>query len=191
MKDIKSTTICECLTDLIIKHGVPRVIVCDRGSNFTSGQFKDLMVKWGIRCEPHPPNAHWQSGSVERVHRSIANILQHYLNAYRNDWDTQLPFALFAYRIAYQNGLKSSPFFQLYGRHPETPDTVSLGLPWWMNMIACMTSDSLKQQHWRVTCTRATWTSHSRRQLSQDILYWFEHQPMCLLLLHDGWDHTG
>ena len=129
VKDIKSTTICECLTDLIIKHGVPRVIVCDRGSNFTSGQFKDLMAKWGIRCEPHPPNAHWQSGSVERFHRSIANILQHYLNAYRNDWDTQLPFALFAYRIAYQNGLKSSPFFQLYGRHPETPDTVSLGLP--------------------------------------------------------------
>ena len=128
-KDLKASTISDCLVDLIIKHGVPRVIVCDRGSNFTSKNFTELLAKWGIRCEPHPPNAHWRSGSVERFHRSIANILQHYLNAYRNNWDVQLPFALFAYRIAYQNGLKSSPFYQLYGRHPETPDTVVLGLP--------------------------------------------------------------
>jgi hypothetical protein len=119
----------ECLVDLISKHGVPRVIICDQGSVFKSHAFGELCKKWGIQCDPHAPHAHWRSGSVERFHRSIAEILQHYLNAYKDNWDTQLPFALFAYRIAYQHNLKSSPFFQLFGRHPETPDTVAIGLP--------------------------------------------------------------
>ena len=122
-------TVRECIVDVISKHGVPRVIICDQGSVFTSHAFSDLCKQWGISCNPHAPHAHWRSGSVERFHRTIGEILQHYLNAYKDNWDVQLPFALFAYRIAYQHTLRSSPFFQLYGRHPETPDTVSLSLP--------------------------------------------------------------
>jgi hypothetical protein len=119
----------ECLVDVITKHGVPRMIVCDQGSVFTSDAFKKLMTQWGIECNPHAPYAHWLSGAVERFHRSIGEILKHYLNAYKNNWDDQLAFAIFAYRIAHQNKLRSSPFYQLYGREPETPDTVSLKLP--------------------------------------------------------------
>ena len=119
----------ECLVDMITKHGVPRVIVCDQGSVFTSAAFTKLMTQWGIQCKPHAPYAHWLSGAVERFHRSIGEILKHYLNAYKNNWDDQLAFAIFAYRIAHQNKLRSSPFYQLYGREPETPDTVSLNLP--------------------------------------------------------------
>ena len=128
-KNQKTKTIQTCLTDLITRHGVPRIIICDRGASFTSSGFKALVKAWGIKCDPHEPYAHWMSGSVERFHASISNILQHYLNAYRTNWDVQLPFALFAYRIAFQGRLHTSPFFQLYGRQPETPDTVSADLP--------------------------------------------------------------
>jgi hypothetical protein len=58
------------------------------------------------------------SGSVERFHGSIGIILSHYVQERENDWDDYLPYALFAYRTAYQTKIMTSLFQLLYGREP-------------------------------------------------------------------------
>ena len=35
------------------------------------------------------------------------------------DWDSHLPFVLFAYRVSMQESVKESPFYLLYGRDPR------------------------------------------------------------------------
>ena len=37
------------------------------------------------------------------------------------EWDTRLPYVLFAYRATMQESTKESPFFLLYGRDPLIP----------------------------------------------------------------------
>ncbi len=69
------------------------------------------------------------------------------LHAYKNNWDDQLALAIFAYRIAHQNKLRSSLFYQYYGRELEIPDTVSLKLPelWLTRTRDRLISDLQKQ----------------------------------------------
>ena len=37
------------------------------------------------------------------------------------DWDTHLPYLLFAYRVSGQESTRESPFFLVYGRDPRVP----------------------------------------------------------------------
>ena len=43
-----------------------------------------------------------------------------------SDWDTRLPYVLFAYRSSLQESTKESPFFLLYGRDPRIPTSTVL-----------------------------------------------------------------
>ena len=72
----------------------------------------------GIKFEPHAANAHFESGTVERFHRTLGNYLMHYVNVHKSDWDTYLPYALWAYRTAVQANRKASPYQLMYGRDP-------------------------------------------------------------------------
>ena len=42
------------------------------------------------------------------------------------DWDTRLPYVLFAYRASLQESTKESPFFLLYGRDPRVSTSTVL-----------------------------------------------------------------
>ena len=42
------------------------------------------------------------------------------------DWDTHLPFMLFAYWASLQESMKESPFYLLYGRDPRLPTPLGL-----------------------------------------------------------------
>jgi hypothetical protein len=53
---------------------------------------------------------------VERFHGSIGLILSHYVQERDGEWDDYLPYALFAYRKAYQNRIMTPSFPLLYGR---------------------------------------------------------------------------
>ena len=44
------------------------------------------------------------------------------------DWDTRLPYVLFAYRSSIQESAKESPFFLLYGRDPCLPTEETLSM---------------------------------------------------------------
>ena len=45
------------------------------------------------------------------------------------DWDSRLPYLLFAYRVAVQESTQESPFFLLYGRDPRVPTETALSQP--------------------------------------------------------------
>ena len=77
-------------------HGLPRAIVSDRGSNWTSRFWTKLCAILGIKqCLStafHPQT----DGSTERTNQEVLRYLQTYINHYQDDWEDWLLLVTFA-----------------------------------------------------------------------------------------------
>ena len=67
------------------------------------------------------------NGLTERFNRTLTDMLAKKVDKSGRDWDTHLPFVLFAYRTSVQESTKESPFYLLYGRDPRLPTTLEMG----------------------------------------------------------------
>ena len=107
-------------------HGLPREFISDRGSQFTSRFFRELCKIWDIKqcfsTAYHPQS----NGQAERMNRVVEDLIRHYVSPTHDDWDEHLPQIEFAINNAHHEGLKSTPFYMNYRRHPSTPLTVQL-----------------------------------------------------------------
>ena len=61
---------------------------------------------------------------VEKFNRTLLQLLRSYVES-QNDWETYLPYVLYAYRTAQHTTTGVSPFLLLYGRHPSPCPRVS------------------------------------------------------------------
>ena len=107
-------------------HGLPREIISDRDSRFTSNFWRELIRLLGtshkLSSAFHPET----DGQTERTNRILEEYLRHYVGPTQDDWDQHLSLAEFAYNNSYQESVKATPFFLNYGRHPATPPEVAL-----------------------------------------------------------------
>ena len=115
----------ECIADELIhffaRHGVPREILTDQGSNFTSQLLAELYrllhVK-PLRTTPYHPQT---DGLVERFNQTLKAMLRKAATKEGKDWDTLLPYLLFAYREVPQASTGFSPFELIYGHQVRGP----------------------------------------------------------------------
>ena len=102
-------------------HGLPRKIISDRGTQFTSSMFRDicslLNIEQGLSSAFHPES----DGQTERLNRTMEEVLRHYVNPTQDDWDRWLPVVEFALNNSVHSSTGTTPFFLNYGRHPHTP----------------------------------------------------------------------
>ena len=100
-------------------HGIPRDIITDRGSLFTSGLWKQITEKLGserrLSTAFHPQ----PDGQTERTNAILEQYLRAYVNYQQNNWNQLLPLAEFAYNNGYQETIKTTLFYANYGRNPE------------------------------------------------------------------------
>ena len=68
-------------------------------------------------------------GLVERLNRSLCEMLAKYGRHYGSQWDKHLPYLLFAYRTRVHSTTRESPFFLLFGRDPQVPSETVLSRP--------------------------------------------------------------
>ena len=97
----------ETLSSLIARHGVPRRIILDRDKAFLGKVTQLTCKRLFITLYDNPAYAKWMNGTVERFHGSIGTFLSHFVNEEDWQWDEQLPYALHAYRTAYQEKIQS------------------------------------------------------------------------------------
>jgi hypothetical protein len=55
------------------------------------------------------------------MNRLVEETLRHYVNARQTNWPALLPMAEFAINNAYSSAIQSTPFFLMYGQHPNIP----------------------------------------------------------------------
>jgi hypothetical protein len=109
------------MTRIVCLHGVPKKIVSDRGSQFTSRFWKKLHESLDTQLNfisaYHPQT----DGQTEMTNQVLEDMLRACALKHGGSWDKSLPYAEFSYNNSYQASLKMSPFEALYGRKCRTP----------------------------------------------------------------------
>jgi transposase InsO family protein len=109
------------MTQIVCLHGVPKKIVSDRGSQFTSQYWKKLHESLDTRLNfslaYHPQT----DGQTKRTNQVLEDMLRACALKYGGSWGKSFPYVEFSYNNSYQASLKMSPFEALYGRKCRTP----------------------------------------------------------------------
>ena len=107
--------------NVVRHHGLPKELLTDRDSRFTSGFFSRLSERWGIRHLKSTAYHPQTDGQTEVMNRTVEDYLRSYSATVQDDWDQQLSLAEFAINNAKNESTKETPFFLNYGRHVVTP----------------------------------------------------------------------
>jgi hypothetical protein len=118
----KGATLVELyIARIVCLHGVPKKIVSDRGTQFTSrfcGKLHEAMdTRLNSSSVYHPQT----DGQTERVNQILEDMLRACALKDSKSWDKCLPYAEFSYNNSYKKSLKMSPFKVLYERKCRTP----------------------------------------------------------------------
>jgi hypothetical protein len=104
------------MSRIVFLHGVPKKIVSDRGSQFTSKfweKLHELMdTKLNFSSAYHPQT----DGQTERTNQILKDMLRACPLKYGKSWDKSLPYVEFSYNNSYQASTEMAPFEALYGR---------------------------------------------------------------------------
>jgi len=109
-------------------HGMPRSIVCDRDPRMTSRFWRALCEALGVNMRMSSAYHPQTDGQTENVNKTIEQMLTHYVNYARDDWDEWLPTLEFAYNDAHQDSIGMTPFYCDLGMHPRRPDILATQL---------------------------------------------------------------
>ncbi len=112
--------------EVYTKHGMPQVVISDRGTMFVSKFIKDLydllQIKGNTSMAYHPQT----DGQTERVNQEIEKYLCMFINHLQTDWAEWLSLAAFAHNNRIHSSMGKSPFEVNYGYNPAVlPGTKS------------------------------------------------------------------
>lgn len=111
----------EFVLKIVARHGVPKRLLTDQGRNFVSSFFTTVCSLLGIRKIQTTPYHPQTNGLLERLHKTIADMISHYVASDGKNWDEVVPYALMAYRSARQTATGYSPHMLLYGQEMRLP----------------------------------------------------------------------
>jgi hypothetical protein len=109
------------LKEIVKLHGIPRKIVSDRGTQFTSKFWTSLQKAMGTKLDFSTAYHPQTDGKTKRVNKVLEYLLRACVLAFDRSWESSLPYAEFSYNNSYQASIKMSPFEALYGRKCQTP----------------------------------------------------------------------
>jgi len=107
------------ISEIFRLHGLPKTIVSDRGSLFTSNFWTRVSELLGIERKLSTAFHPQTDGQTERVNQTLEQYLRIFSTYQQDNWSDLLPLAEFAYNNATHSGTQMSPFFANYGFHPR------------------------------------------------------------------------
>ena len=124
LRNIDTASVGEALVDIFTRVGVPREILTDQGTQFTSDLMREISRLLSIRqltTTPYHPSC---NGLVERFNGTLKQMLKRLCAERPRDWDRYIGPLLFAYRDARHTSNGFSPFELLYGRTVRGPMSI-------------------------------------------------------------------
>ncbi|MEN9524269.1 MAG: hypothetical protein RL536_338 [Candidatus Parcubacteria bacterium] len=100
-------------------HGIPRSLVSDRGSLFTSTLWKGITKQLGITSSLSSAFHPQSDGSTEVYNQMIEQYLRVYGNYDQDDWFKWLDLAEFTYNNSINSTTRMTPFMALQGFNPK------------------------------------------------------------------------
>ncbi|KAJ3558320.1 hypothetical protein NP233_g11530 [Leucocoprinus birnbaumii] len=100
-------------------HGLPKSIISDRDTLFTSTFWQHLNKLIGIKLHMSSAYHPESDGSTERANRTVVQMLRQCIAPDQKNWVTKLPAIEFAINSACSEVTGYTPFFLNYGRMPR------------------------------------------------------------------------
>ena len=107
--------------EFILQFGFPKRIHHDRGSHFNNELFYELHKLAGIKMSNTTPYHPMGNGQVERLNRTLINMLRAIPEPEKKNWKAYLPKLMFAYNSTINKTTGFSPYFLLFGRESQLP----------------------------------------------------------------------
>ena len=121
LKSIDTTEVAEALIEIFSRLGIPKTMVTDQGTQFTSGLMTEIARLLSLEQATTTPYHAMANGLVERFNGTLKRMLKKMCVDAPQEWDRYLPAVLFAYREVPQDSTQFSPFEMLYGRSVRGP----------------------------------------------------------------------
>ena len=106
------------LRTLLANHQVPREIISDRGTLFTSTFWQTLLAKLGAKSKLSTSFYPQTDGQTERTNQTLEQYLRIFSNHPQDNWVELLPMAQFAYNSSKSSTTGRTPFYANYGYEP-------------------------------------------------------------------------
>ena len=118
-KDSTAQTAANCfLTEIVCRYGRVNRLHTDRGAAFISGLFREITTR--LACRQTFTTGRMPTGNarVERLHKTIENLIAYYIPDDHCNWADLLPIALWTVRSTTSVRSGYSPHTLLFGRDP-------------------------------------------------------------------------
>jgi hypothetical protein len=109
------------VSEVIRLHGIPKKIISDRDSRFTSRFWTSLQSTLGTQLNLSTTYHPETDGKTERVNQVMEDMLRMYVMDNQTQWEKYLPLVEFAYNNNYHSSIGMPPYEALYGRPCRTP----------------------------------------------------------------------
>src|SRR6266568_4826262 len=102
------------IKNVFVNHGLPDIMISDRGPQFASHVFEGIMkackIKHKMSTAFHPQT----DGQTERYNTELEAYLRIFCTYEPDTWNKMLPIAQFAHNAKTQEAIKQSPFYLMY-----------------------------------------------------------------------------
>ncbi|GJW87873.1 putative reverse transcriptase domain-containing protein [Tanacetum coccineum] len=109
------------LKEVVMRHGTPVSIICDRDPRFASHFWRSLQKALGTNLDmstAYHPQTDRQS---ERTIQTLEDMIRACVIDFGKGWVNHLPLVEFSYNNSYHASIKAAPFEALYGRKCRSP----------------------------------------------------------------------
>ena len=107
--------------EVVRRHGVPKSIVSDRDSRFTSRFWQSFQQQMGTKVLMSTAYHPQTDGQSERTIQTLEDMLRACIVDLGGSWEEHLPLAEFAYNNNYHASIQMAPYEALYGSPCRTP----------------------------------------------------------------------
>jgi len=107
-----------------IGHGIPKVIVSDRDSKFTSQFWTTLWQLFNTKLAMSTAYRPQTDGQTEKANQVVEAMLRCVTSNEQSNWSTMLPTVAFSYNNSINVSTGYTPFYLTYLQHPLVPATL-------------------------------------------------------------------
>ncbi|NWZ02308.1 TF28 protein, partial [Loxia curvirostra] len=103
------------LEEIIPRYGLVNIIDSDRGPHFAAQALQQVIEALGIKWRLHTPWHPQSSGRVERMNKTLKNVLTKLISETKLNWLKCLPLALLRIRTRPRADIGVSPYEMMFG----------------------------------------------------------------------------
>ncbi|GJV00692.1 putative reverse transcriptase domain-containing protein [Tanacetum coccineum] len=109
------------LKEVVTRHGIPVLIICDRDPRFTSNFWRSFQKAIGTRLDMSTAYHPETDGQSKRTIQTLEDMLRACVIDFGNGWEGHLPLIEFSNNNSYHASIKAALFEALYGRKCRSP----------------------------------------------------------------------